>query len=260
MTRGADRSPRSRDSVISCAAGWSSSVARWAHNPEVVGSNPAPATTTKKALAARRGPSSFRALSGGPSCPGASFRRGARRPCHGGAGGPLVPQHGGTMTATQPARTAPPLRRAVRALAPGDPGQQVRPPSGRRRAGDAPCRRDPAARRRRDHLVRRLDGLRLHPCGAVRGVDARLRAEPVADPDARRVARGDLPVDLRDDRAEPAVGLPAGQGRPRVHGAGEGARREHDPDPRDPPADRRAASVAAGRGRHRHPAPGAPTA
>ena len=26
-------------------AGWSSSVARWAHNPEVVGSNPAPATT-----------------------------------------------------------------------------------------------------------------------------------------------------------------------------------------------------------------------
>jgi hypothetical protein len=25
-------------------AGWSSSVARWAHNPEVAGSNPAPAT------------------------------------------------------------------------------------------------------------------------------------------------------------------------------------------------------------------------
>ena len=25
-------------------AGWSSSVARWAHNPEVVGSNPTPAT------------------------------------------------------------------------------------------------------------------------------------------------------------------------------------------------------------------------
>lgn len=29
---------------FSSAAGWSSSVARWAHNPEVVGSNPAPAT------------------------------------------------------------------------------------------------------------------------------------------------------------------------------------------------------------------------
>ena len=29
-------------------AGWSSSVARWAHNPEVVGSNPAPATRLKE--------------------------------------------------------------------------------------------------------------------------------------------------------------------------------------------------------------------
>ena len=29
-------------------AGWSSSVARWAHNPEVAGSNPAPATTRQK--------------------------------------------------------------------------------------------------------------------------------------------------------------------------------------------------------------------
>ena len=27
-----------------CIAGWSSPVARWAHNPEVVGSNPTPAT------------------------------------------------------------------------------------------------------------------------------------------------------------------------------------------------------------------------
>src|SRR5690348_7495413 len=36
-------------------AGWSSQVARWAHNPEVAGSNPAPATT--KALV--RGPFSF---------------------------------------------------------------------------------------------------------------------------------------------------------------------------------------------------------
>src|ERR1700741_3325296 len=30
-------------------AGWSSSVARWAHNPEVAGSNPAPATTKPQA-------------------------------------------------------------------------------------------------------------------------------------------------------------------------------------------------------------------
>jgi hypothetical protein len=34
--------------ITSTDAGWSSSVARWAHNPEVVGSNPAPATNTKR--------------------------------------------------------------------------------------------------------------------------------------------------------------------------------------------------------------------
>ncbi len=32
-------------SVVHTDAGWSSSVARWAHNPEVAGSNPVPATT-----------------------------------------------------------------------------------------------------------------------------------------------------------------------------------------------------------------------
>ncbi len=31
-------------------AGWSSSVARWAHNPEVAGSNPVPATTKRRVL------------------------------------------------------------------------------------------------------------------------------------------------------------------------------------------------------------------
>ena len=31
-------------------AGWSSSVARWAHNPEVTGSNPVPATIRKPLL------------------------------------------------------------------------------------------------------------------------------------------------------------------------------------------------------------------
>ncbi len=30
--------------LMSADAGWSSSVARWAHNPEVAGSNPVPAT------------------------------------------------------------------------------------------------------------------------------------------------------------------------------------------------------------------------
>ena len=33
--------------VVFTDAGWSSSVARWAHNPEVAGSNPVPATSEK---------------------------------------------------------------------------------------------------------------------------------------------------------------------------------------------------------------------
>ena len=39
--------PRSKFSaiIVDPVAGWSSLVARWAHNPKVVGSNPAPATT-----------------------------------------------------------------------------------------------------------------------------------------------------------------------------------------------------------------------
>ena len=33
--------------LILFIVGWSSSVARWAHNPEVVGSNPSPATMVR---------------------------------------------------------------------------------------------------------------------------------------------------------------------------------------------------------------------
>src|SRR5580704_17515799 len=36
-------------------AGWSSSVARWAHNPEVAGSNPAPATKARGPFSNREG-------------------------------------------------------------------------------------------------------------------------------------------------------------------------------------------------------------
>ena len=35
--------------VYYASAGWSSLVARWAHNPKVAGSNPAPATTSATA-------------------------------------------------------------------------------------------------------------------------------------------------------------------------------------------------------------------
>src|SRR5881394_2309846 len=37
-------------------AGWSSLVARWAHNPKVVGSNPAPATKNQAAQTASKTP------------------------------------------------------------------------------------------------------------------------------------------------------------------------------------------------------------
>ncbi len=39
---------------ISDIAGWSSLVARWAHNPKVVGSNPTPATNKIKDLRQRK--------------------------------------------------------------------------------------------------------------------------------------------------------------------------------------------------------------
>ncbi len=34
--------------MIQIIAGWSSLVARWAHNPKVAGSNPVPATKIKR--------------------------------------------------------------------------------------------------------------------------------------------------------------------------------------------------------------------
>ena len=39
------------------AAGWSSSVARWAHNREVAGSNPAPTTKVRGPFSNREGAS-----------------------------------------------------------------------------------------------------------------------------------------------------------------------------------------------------------
>ena len=49
--RGADADLNSTEQVcivLEVAAGWSSSVARRAHNPEVAGSNPVPATTPEE--------------------------------------------------------------------------------------------------------------------------------------------------------------------------------------------------------------------
>ena len=56
------RARRSIGTVFSFDAGWSSPVARQAHNLKVAGSNPAPATNKIKDLAAMLGPFSFQAL------------------------------------------------------------------------------------------------------------------------------------------------------------------------------------------------------
>ena len=44
MTPPVNRPQTSCKVPLTNSAGWSSSVARWAHNPEVAGSNPVPAT------------------------------------------------------------------------------------------------------------------------------------------------------------------------------------------------------------------------
>ena len=65
------------------AAGWSSPVARQAHNLKVVGSNPTPATNTKSAPATagaflRLGPAWLSAARSPPGIPPSSARRSAR--------------------------------------------------------------------------------------------------------------------------------------------------------------------------------------
>ena len=50
----------------------------------------------------------------------------------------------------------------------------------------------------------------------------------------RRLAGGDFPVHLRDDRPEPTGIIPAGQGRPRLRRAGTRAEDQHRPHPADP--------------------------
>ncbi len=51
--------PQVLGSVVPTDAGWSSSVARWAHNPEVAGSNPVPATRENGPEPVGSGPFSY---------------------------------------------------------------------------------------------------------------------------------------------------------------------------------------------------------
>src|SRR3954470_14587141 len=89
----------------------------------------------------------------------------------------------------------------------------------------------PTARRRQDHRLRRVDAVRLPARAGLRGVDAVHREEPVADADPDRLPRGDLPLDVRDDRPEPSSRLPTGEGRQRLLERGQAAGTEHGTDP-----------------------------
>src|SRR6476620_7473689 len=94
------------------------------------------------------------------------------------------------------------------------PAQQRRPPSSGDRGGRTTKPGFPGAAGRSNHRVRRVDELRLVSRSDIRRLDAVPGDKPLAHADPRRVARGNLPFDVRDDRSEPAVGVPAGQSRP----------------------------------------------
>ena len=94
---------------LSCSAGWSSSVARWAHNPEVVGSNPAPATRSKGPVSKEAGPLSVnRPVTSLSAC---EVSR------HG-----LCPVPGGRKRNGSKAVCCEEVRRVVRQATRGDPG------------------------------------------------------------------------------------------------------------------------------------------
>src|SRR5690349_20761337 len=139
----------------------------------------------------------------------------------------------------EPRRAA--VMRETRDVEPADPGRAARPPPRRPGAGGPALREHPATGRGPDHGLRRIDEVRLPAHPGVRAVDARVREEPVAHADPRRVAGGDLPLDVRDDRPEQVGGVPAEEGGPRLPRAGAGAEAQHGPHPRDPLADARAA-------------------
>ncbi len=140
-------------------AGWSSSVARWAHNPEVAGSNPVPATEGS-------GPGIH--WIPGPEC----FRGGATRCSRGGAldGSVVAPgahsrwafgalarssSSGSTTTSAPPARSTP---------VPSAPATNV---SGSPPGGDHPAHPGPQDQLRARRRARRAAGARLQ--AAVHG-------------------------------------------------------------------------------------------
>src|SRR5690606_7919996 len=135
---------RTRRRSVRSDAGWSSLVARRAHNPKVIGSNPIPATTPRAPLA--RGPllvARPRGAAARPwlprAAPATRSRLDGDRPP--GAERALI---------DRAARLGARDRRRERTTTPGGPGRLRRRGGGRPRAGPRP----PRPRRRGSHQVR----------------------------------------------------------------------------------------------------------
>ena len=99
--------------------------------------------------------------------------------------------------------------------------------SDRSRAAEArtgACRGATKPDRRQDHHVRGFDAVRLCPHHLVRLLDRlRSRELPLRPADDDRLARGDLPFDLRDDQPEPRRReAPGDRQRAVEHGPGGG--------------------------------------
>src|SRR3954452_23108746 len=137
---------------------------------------------------------------------------------------------------------APGTAAADQAPAPGQPGP------GQADRGPRRCVRQPD--RRHGHAIRRVDAVRLPARALVRVLDRlRRRVLSVRAPDDDRLARGDLPVDVRDDQPEPRRREAAGPRRPGVEdraGGGSAERAAAGSVPSDPRADQGAARARRG--------------
>ena len=84
------------------------------------------------------------------------------------------------------------------------PVRRARPTPGASETPRGAGRQRPEPDRRRDHAFRRFHGLRLRLDRLVRAVDRAAGGEvPLRPADDDRLARGDLPVHVRDDQPEP---------------------------------------------------------
>src|SRR6476620_2109703 len=141
------------------------------------------------------------------------------------------PRAGPTSAGTRRSRRRSTPRRARRLSDRGRPDYAGRHDASSPRPLHRAARAERAEpHRRQDHAVRRLDAVRLRPHPVVRRLD-RLpgREVPVRPADDDRLARGDLPVDVRDDLAEPRRREARGALQSPVEDDSEGGRAESAP-------------------------------